>query len=109
MRALRAACVGLVLSANGAVGQGVPIVDMTRLNQLIEKIAHDQEDAKNQDAKIGQESQSTSVEGQQLQAMQSLLASMTGTTDVSGFEAGSGGAPSADATFPKDESARDDV
>lgn len=109
MRARAAVSIGLVLSASGAAGQGVPIVDVTRLNQLIEKIAHDQQDAQNQDAKIGQESQSTSVEGQRLQAMQGLLASMTGTTDVTGLEAGPGGAPSAAAAYPKDERARDDV
>jgi hypothetical protein len=109
MRALRAAFVGIVLCANGAAGQGVPIVDVTRLNQLIEKITHDQQDAQTQNAKIGQETQSTSVEEEQLTAMQSLLASMTGTTDVSGLEAGPGGAPSADTAYPKDEGVRDDV
>ncbi|MDE3027145.1 MAG: lytic transglycosylase domain-containing protein [Paracoccaceae bacterium] len=109
MRGVVLAAAGMAMGAAMAAAQGVPIVDMTRLNQLLAKINHDQEDAQNQSAKLTTETKSASVEQQQLKAFQSLLASMTGPTEVSGFESGPGSAPTAAATYPSDESARPDV
>ena len=86
-----------------AIAQGVPIIDGTRLSNLISRLAEQAQDALKQDEKLGQQTRLNEIEDEQLAAYERFLADTTGTTDLSGFEDGSGAFPPADEVYPIDE------
>ena len=86
-----------------ALAQGVPIIDGTRVSNLISRLAEQAQDALKQEEKLGQQTRLNEIEDEQLAAYERFLADTTGTTDLSGFEDGSGSFPPADEVYPLDE------
>ncbi len=109
-RAFLAGVAGLALCAPlGTRAQGVPVIDVTRLNNMINRVTQSQTEYANETTKLGSETQLSGIAQQQRDAYATFLANATGTTDIAGLEAGAGGAPSAAVTFPSDESTRGDA
>ncbi|MBN8633023.1 MAG: lytic transglycosylase domain-containing protein [Rhodobacterales bacterium] len=85
------------------LAQGVPIIDGTRVSNLISRLAEQAQDALKQEEKLGQQTRLNQIEDEQLAAYERFLADTTGTTDLSSFEEGSGTFPPADEVYPIDE------
>ncbi|PZQ96158.1 MAG: lytic transglycosylase [Cereibacter sphaeroides] len=86
-----------------ALAQGVPIIDSSRLANLVSRIAERSEDALKQAEKLGQSRKLGGIEQEQLDAYDRFLADTTGPTDLSGFEEGDGAFPSAASVYPIEE------
>lgn len=106
---LLSCAVALALPA-GSFAQGVPVIDGSRLANAISRLAEQAEDAKSQTAKLAGRSHLSDLEAEQLAAYERFLAATTGSTDLSRFEKGEPGLPSASDTYPlvetSDESRR---
>jgi Transglycosylase SLT domain len=85
------------------LAQGVPIIDGTRVSNLISRLAEQAQDFVKQEEKLGQQTRLNEIEDDQLAAYERFLADTTGTTDLSGFEDGRGAFPPADEVYPIDE------
>ena len=85
------------------LAQGVPIIDGTRLSNLVSRLAEQAQDALKQEEKLGQQTRLNEIEDEQLAAYERFLADTTGTTDLSGFEDGGANFPPADEVYPKEE------
>lgn len=83
--------------------QGVPIIDGTRVSNLISRLAEQAQDFVKQEEKLGQQTRLNEIEDEQLAAYERFLADTTGTTDLSSFEDGSGTFPPAEEVYPIDE------
>lgn len=83
--------------------QGVPIIDGSRLANFISRLTEQAEDALKQGEKLETRGQLSEIEQDQLAAYERFLADTTGVTDLSGFEAGGAGFPSADKVYPVTE------
>jgi hypothetical protein len=79
--------------------QGVPIVDGSRLSNVISRLTEQAEDARKQSKKLERRSQLSEIKQDQLEAYERFLADTTGVTDLSGFEAGHAGFSSADEVY----------
>ena len=90
--------------ADRALAQGVPVIDGSRLANAISRLQEQVRDATNQSTKITDRNSLTKLEDDQRKAYERFLADTTGTTDVSGFESGTAGVPSAADTYKVDES-----
>lgn len=100
---IAAALADLTGLAGPSSAQGVPIIDGSRLSNLISRLAEQAEDAVKQGEKLDTHKSLNEIEAEQLAAYQEFLADTTGRTDVSGFEAGGVDFPSADETYPVTE------
>ena len=85
------------------LAQGVPIIDGTRVSNLISRLAEQAQDALKQEEKLRQQTRLNEIEDEQLAAYERFLADTTGTTYLSSFEDGSGTFPPADEVYPIDE------
>lgn len=97
---------GLLLSGalvTPAIPQGVPVIDGTRLSNIISRIAESTRDATNQGTKLESRDRQAELYQEQLEAYERFLADTTGVTDISGFENGGPGFSSAADTYPVDE------
>jgi hypothetical protein len=97
---------GLMLAAvstPGALAQGVPIVDGSNLANAISRLSEGERDFARQQEKLDRRAEQQDLQQEQLEAYARFLGQTTGTTDVSGFEDGAGGFPSADETYPVTE------
>lgn len=83
--------------------QGVPIIDGSRVSNLISRLAEQAQDFVKQEEKLGQQTRLNEIEDEQLAAYERFLADTTGTTDLSSFEDGGGTFPPADEVYPIDE------
>ena len=86
-----------------ALAQGVPIIDGTRLSNLVSRLAEQAQDALKQEEKLGQQTRLNEIEDEQLAAYERFLADTTGTTDLSRFEDGGAAFPPADEVYPIEE------
>jgi hypothetical protein len=86
-----------------AFAQGVPVIDGTRLSNLVSRLAEQAADAKKQKAKLDHQSTLSEIEDDQLAAYERFLADTTGSTDLVDYEKGGGGFPSADEVYPIEE------
>tara|TARA_R110002012_G_scaffold104644_3_gene245253 strand:- start:12858 stop:14012 length:1155 start_codon:yes stop_codon:yes gene_type:complete len=93
----------LIVLASPVWGQGVPIVDGTRLSNAISRLSERARDFTEQGTKLTTRDEQSTLEQDQLDAFERFLKQTTGTTDISGFETGGGGMPGAAATFPIEE------
>ena len=94
---------GLVVAAvttDCAVAQGVPIIDGSNLANAISRLSEGVRDYSNQQEKLENRKEQRDLHLDQLEAYERFLEQTTGTTDVSGFEDGAGGLPSAGDTYP---------
>jgi hypothetical protein len=94
---------GLVVAAvttDCAVAQGVPIIDGSNLANAISRLSEGVRDYSNQQEKLKNRKEQRDLHLDQLEAYERFLEQTTGTTDVSGFEDGAGGLPSAGDTYP---------
>lgn len=82
------------------LAQGVPIIDGSRLSNMISRLAEQASDAVNQQDKLGERTRLNEIEADQLAAYDRFLADTTGITDLSGFETGDAGFPPADEVYP---------
>lgn len=98
--------VGTLLPA-AMLAQGVPIIDGSRLSNLVSRLAEQAQDAVKQDEKLGGRTKLSQIEKDQLAAYERFLADTTGITDLGAFEAGDGAFPAADAVFPIDETSQE--
>ena len=95
------AVTALLLAPLGAAGQGVPVIDGSRLANTISRVAEAARDALQQGTKLATREEQSDLEEQQLEAYERFLQETTGTWDVGAFEAGEGeNFPSADAAYP---------
>ncbi|WP_370457311.1 lytic transglycosylase domain-containing protein [Salipiger sp. PrR003] len=97
---------GLMLAAvpaPSALAQGVPIVDGSNLANTISRLSEGERDFAKQQDKLGRREAQQDLHQEQLEAYARFLEQTTGTTDVSGFEDGAGGFPSASETYPVTE------
>lgn len=97
---------GLMLAAVPApstLAQGVPIVDGSNLANAISRLSEGERDFAKQQEKLGRRAEQRDLHQEQLEAYARFLEQTTGTTDVSGFEDGTGGFPSAAETYPVTE------
>ena len=85
------------------LAQGVPIIDGTRLSNLVSRLAEQAQDALKQEEKLGQQTRLNEIEDEQLAAYERFLADTTGTTDLSEFEDGGAAFPPADEVYPIEE------
>ena len=85
------------------LAQGVPIIDGTRVSNLISRLAEQAQDFVKQEEKLGQQTRLNEIEDEQLAAYERFLADTTGTTDLSGFEDGGADFPPADEVYPVEE------
>lgn len=102
----RSSLLGLLLAAglsSSGHAQGVPIIDGSRLSNLISRLAEQAQDAVKQGEKLDTHKSLNDIEAEQLAAYQAFLADTTGTTDISRFEQGGVDFPSADETYPVTE------
>ncbi|SFE87547.1 lytic transglycosylase domain-containing protein [Roseivivax sediminis] len=83
--------------------QGVPIIDGSNLANAISRIAEGERDYENQQEKLEQREEQRDLHQEQLEAFERFLDQTTGSTDISGFESGATGLPSADETYPVTE------
>lgn len=90
----------LIVSASAAYGQGVPVIDGTRLSNAISRLAEQARDFTEQGAKLDLRTEQGDLEQEQLEAYARFLEQTTGTTDISGFETGGSGVPSVASTYP---------
>ena len=86
-----------------ALAQGVPVIDGSRLSNLISRLAEQAKDALNQQDKLGQRTELNGIEADQLAAYERFVADTTGSTDLSHFEAGGANFPAADEVYPVSE------
>ena len=86
-----------------AAAQGVPIIDGSRVGNAISRLIEQAEDFTKQEEKLGTQTNLGSIEDDQLAAYDRFLADTTGTTDLSGFENGSGAFPPAGGAYPVEE------
>ena len=97
---------GLMLTAATApcaLAQGVPVVDGSNLANAISRLSEGTRDFAKQQEKLGNRKEQQDLHEEQLEAYARFLEQTTGTTDVSDFEDGVGGFPSADETYPVTE------
>lgn len=85
---------------SSAVAQGVPIIDGSNLARNTSRVLEQLRDATSQGSKLTARDNLTELKEEQREAYERFLADTTGTTDISGFENGSGGVPSAAETYP---------
>lgn len=83
---------------------GIPIFDGGGFAQFVEKLSQSAKDGATQGSKLQARSKQTEIEGEQEQALEELLASLTGPTSITGFESGFGEFAAADDVYPKTES-----
>jgi hypothetical protein len=103
MRIALAVSILALATASAAVGQGVPIIDGSRLANSISRIAEMARDFGLQTQMEGDRTRLSEIEEEQLEAYERFLAASTGTTDFSSFEAGSASFPSTADTYPVEE------
>lgn len=92
-----------VMLTSSVQAQGVPIIDGSNLANAISRIAESERDYENQQDKLGQREEQRDLHQDQLEAFERFLDQTTGSTDISGFESGATGLPSADETYPVTE------
>lgn len=100
LRASKLAMALLLASSAVPLAQGVPVIDGSTLAEAIKQLAEGAKDAKRQDKKIAQNKEKNDLYQRQIEAYERFLENTTGTTDLSGFEAGDPGFASAEDTFP---------
>ena len=83
---------------------GIPVFDGGGFAKNVEKLSQRLRDQSVQGTKLETRSNQSAIEEEQETALQEMLQSLTGTTDISGFENGSGSFASADDTYPQTES-----
>lgn len=104
MRCIGLAKLCLLIVIGGPVwGQGVPIIDGTRLSNAISRLSERARDFTEQGTKLATRDEQSTLEQEQLDAFERFLAQTTGITDISGFETGGSGIPSAAETYPIEE------
>lgn len=85
------------------LAQGVPVIDAGNLAQSVSRVEEWTRDYTRQTEKLGARTEQGDLHQEQLDAYARFLEQATGTTDVSGFESGSVGFPSAAETYPVTE------
>ena len=90
-------------AAPSVMAQGVPVIDGSRLANAISRLDEAARDMGNQEDKLGQREELSQLYVEQREAYERFLEDTTGTTDVSGFEAGGTDFPSAESTYPVEE------
>ena len=93
---------GSVTAGNAGLAQGVPVIDAGNLTRSMALVDAWAQDLARQTEKLGARSDQGDLYQEQLDAYARFLAQATGSTDVSGFEAGVG-VPSAASTYPVTE------
>ena len=86
-----------------AIPQGVPVIDGSRLANVISRIAESARDAISQGTKLESRERQAALYEEQLAAYERFLADTTGTTDIGPFEDGGPGFASAADTYPVTE------
>lgn len=84
--------------------QGIPTFDGINYGQFIRSITGTKKDLIQQNHKINLLKKESDINQKQIDALESMVASMTGITDLSSFENGSSDFPSAADTYQADES-----
>ena len=95
--------VAVVASSTMATAQGVPIIDGRGLANNSSRLLEAFRDAVSQDQKIESQRALTALQEEQREAYERFLEDTTGVTDISAFENGGGGIPSAADTYPVTE------
>lgn len=95
-----------ILAASSAIlapiasAQGIPIVDASKLTEALKSLSMIGEDLAVQGQKLGVMQSKNYVAQEQIAALETMIASMSGSTDVGHLENGGPGIPSAAATYP---------
>ncbi|WP_417725789.1 lytic transglycosylase domain-containing protein [Salipiger sp.] len=93
----------ILVPAGSAMAQGIPIIDGSNLVNTISRLSEGTRDHASQQEKLGNRTEQSELHQDQLEAYERFLEQTTGITNVSGFENGAGGLPSADETYPVSE------
>lgn len=94
----------LGLNVHTAAGQGIPTFDASGLGEAVSTLLELGKDLDLQGDKLSAQKEKTALAAEQLAALESMIGAMSGGADVSAFEAGGPGMPSAAETYPQVES-----
>jgi hypothetical protein len=93
----------LAIPTQASFAQGVPVIDGTRLSNIISRISESTRDAISQGTKLDARGRQNALYQEQLEAYERFLADTTGITDLSQFEEAGPGWESATDTYPVNE------